>query len=189
MGLYLPVWDDMLGDISQGIGTAALTYEAYPSGASYLAYHFQHNQNDSLSMRYQLPHRWKRGSDVKLHIHFIPAADPAGSEDIYFNGRYAWAKVGTAVAAWASWTTFNATHSVAPGDVDKPVIKALTTISPPSSPLESMFLLVWLERNSGASDTYTTNKAYGTSQANVVLLGLDVHYQSSKLGTKDEIPT
>ena len=182
-------WDDVLGDVSQGNGAGALTYEAFRD-TPYLMYFMRHDQDDSLHFRFQFPHRWKRGTDVKLHVHILPCADPASNQDIYFDGYYAWSTVdGTTVPANASWTGFNATEVVANGDIYKQKIVNLASITPPSGAKESAFLLVYLRRKgTSASDTYTTNKGGGTPAANVGLLGVDVHFQVNKIGTVTEIP-
>jgi hypothetical protein len=181
-------WDDAFGDIAQGQATAALTYEAYRDTA-YLIYCMQHNQDDTLHFRFQFPHRWKYDTNVILHIHFLPLADPASDQDVHFDGYYAWSKIGgTAVPALTGWTTFSVTQTISNGDVYKQKIKTLATITPPSEARESTFLLVYLRRNSGASDTYTTSKDHGTAQANVGLLGVDVHFRLNKVGTITDIP-
>lgn len=178
-------WDDVQGDISQGVGSAALTYEAFRD-TGFLFYHFQHNQDDKLNMRFQLPHRCDTYRPINLHIHMIPLADPASPEVIKFTGAYAWAYPTFTTPAVSSWTSILATHTVNAGDVNKAVILHLATITPPAGK-ELAVLLVYVSRvGTDIADTYTTSKAYGTSQANLGLLSLDVHYRINKTGTSIE---
>ena len=182
-------WDDILGDVTQGTATGALTYEQYRD-TGHLAYHFRHDQDDALYHRFQFSHRWNRGA-VKPHIHWVPCVNPASPQVVQFYYAYAWASPGVEVPAATGWVSAEVSATVGTSDAFKPKITALVTITPPADTPESAFLLLTVKRlgSSSGSDTYTTSKGSGTGAANVALLGVDVHYQSEKIGTTAEIPT
>jgi hypothetical protein len=185
-------WDDMLGDISQGVGGAALTYEVF-SNTPWNLYCMRHDQNDTLSMRFQFSHKWRPGTDVYPHIHVLPLADPISTEQVYFDGYYVWTtseNPSNPVPALSGWTRVTKYLAVDPGDINVQRLVDLGPITPPSWAKESAILLFYIRR-SGTSlgDTYTTSKADGTASANLGLLYFDIHYRVNKSGSLLQIPT
>lgn len=193
-------WDDVLGEILPGLSLSAPTAEPFRD-TGFVAYFFRHDQDDDLHFRFQLPHRWKAGTDVKLHIHIAPMVDPSASPQyVIWEARYAWADYGRALPAVSGWTTVEARTTVSTGDAFKATITPLFTATPPGTAKESSILCVRVRRlgssapsTPGWTDTYTTSKASPptpvTAQANVMILSCDLHYQSEKIGTTAEIPT
>lgn len=178
------MWNDVQGTIEQGTGPTALAYEAYRD-TPWKCYHWQHNQADELHYTYQMTHSWNRGS-VKPHLHVIPLA--SGSGVFAISGTMAWVGVSGTLGAAASWTSFHVTRSFTPADQYQHLIVSLGTVAPRSGAHSSDVLCVYMKRNSGVTDTYTTNKTGGgTAQANVALLSSDVHYQATTLGSVAEI--
>jgi hypothetical protein len=183
------LWDDVPCRAAQAGGTSALTQEAYRDSV-FQAYFFQHNQDDTLHLEWQMPHTWDPTTSVKPHIHIIPMVNPAAAQNIRFTGKYVWSQVGAETPADASWTPFTVDHEVGTADQFKQAVVALATVAPPTTPKESNILLMWLRRpgSSDAADTYDTAKVLGTAQANVMVVSIDTHFQKVKLGTVPEIP-
>jgi hypothetical protein len=189
-------WDDILGEILPGLTTSAPSVDGYRD-SGFLAYHFVHNQDDELNFRFQLSHRWKPSTPIRVHVHFIPCVNPASTQYVVWEYRYAWANYGVEVGALAtSWTTGEARSTIATADAFKPTITPLATVAVDANCAESSILMFRLKRlgssapvTPGWTDTYTTSKAYGTASANIMLLACDAHYQSEKIGTTEEIPT
>lgn len=184
-------WDDLQGDVAEGTGGVALTFEAYRD-TPFKILCFRYDQNDELHMRYQMPHGWNRG-EVRPHIHMIPLADPAAPQNIRFAGQYAWLIPGSPLPANAGWTTFITDVTVNPGDINLQKVArlgAIGTVLPPEPQVESEILVIYLKRfSSDPGDTYKTNKVGGTAFANLGILSLDVHVQLEKLGTASETGT
>lgn len=178
-------WTDVLMDVGQASGLAALSFDAYRD-TSFNLYCFRYDQTDELQFKVQFPHDWQPNSEVRVHMHAIPLADPATTQTIALAGSYCWAHYGAEVPAASGWTTFTATHDVAAGDVFKSSIISLFH-STPTGAKESSILLCRV--NMSAATTYTTNKVGGTVQANLAALYLDAHYQRNKWGTVNEAPT
>ncbi len=183
--------EDMLGDVSQGTAAAALTYEEVRNTA-YKAYFFSRSADDVLCMRLQVPHGWQLDTNVEVHIHWAPMVDPSSSPQVVvFDGYYWWAKHGTVIPELASWTAWpKVTPNVVTGDAFKPKMTSLFTVDPPAGAAVSDFLLVYVRRPgaSDAADTYETSKAVGTAAANVMLLGIDAHYERGRHGLPQEAP-
>lgn len=183
------VWDDVQGSFLNGQApTGDMTLEQIGTAPA-LAYFFRHDQNNSASFMYQFPHGWDPTTDVKLHIHCVPMADPAGAQVVVFSGSYAWSVVSQTFNTGSSWTAFSSTHTVNTGDIAKQFVVPLATITPPGTAKESSILFVSIVRagNDGA-DTYTTSKPVGTAAANVLGITADVHFRKTKAGTEIEFP-
>lgn len=142
-------------------------------------------------MRFQFSHRWRPGTAIVPHLHVVPLADPAGSENVYFDGYYAWSDSGTnAIPAMTGWTRITKYLTINPGDVYKEKFVDFGQISPPSTAKESSMFLLYVKRfGTSPGDTYTTNKGGGTLQANLGLLSVDVHFRANKVGSLPEKPT
>ena len=179
-------WEDIQGRITLGDAVANPTYEAYRD-TPWKTYFLRHDQADELHFALQMSHSWDRGP-VRFHVHVIPMVNPATPQVIALAGRYSWATFGVETPANATWTPFSATQTVGTSDAFKEAFIACFTATPPTGSLESAILLIYLKRDSGGADTYTTGKAGGTAAANVCVLSADAHYQKNKDGTATEIP-
>lgn len=174
-------WEDLPMEPSQGSGGAALSYVNWRD-TPYKIYTMNHGANDELHFRFQIPHRWRKGTDVKFHIHESPTTDPASTLNAYFIGQCAWLKDDTAIPANAGWTTITPVAiPIAVGDVYVMRRKAIVTITPPSGAKGSDIVAVYLQRN-GANvlDTYLGNLAIWSS---------DLHIRVSSAGSVAEAPT
>lgn len=177
-------WDDLMGDPAQGNAASALTNEVFRDTALRLL-HFRYDQDDTLHYVYQLPHKWRTDTEVHVHLHVMPLADPPSTKNVYFSGYYTWAPINfSPVPALAGWTTFNATMSVAVGEVYKHKIAEIGQIAAPASPTPSTCLFLYMMREgTNVLDTYDTNKGSGTPAANLALLSSDLHYRAQRMGT------
>ena len=179
-------WDDIQGAVNPGDAVANPTYEAYRD-TPWKTYFFRHDQADELHISLQMSHSWDRGQ-VRFHIHLIPMVNPVAAQIIALAGRYSWATGGVETPANATWTPWTASSTVSTTGAFKEIIVPCFTATPPVGSLESAILLIYLKRDSGGADTYTTGKSGGTAAANVCILSLDAHYQKNKDGTSVEIP-
>lgn len=191
------VWDDVLGEILPGLSVSAPSVAAYRD-TPFLAYHFVHNQDDELSFRFQLSHRFKRQTECRLHVHFVPCVNPASTEYVVWECSYAWSYAGVDLPALTGWTTVESRSTIGTSDAFKQAIAPLFVTTPTADGKESSILCVRLRRlgstapsTPGWSDTYTTSKVSpaGSATANVMLLSCDLHYQVEKMGTAAEIPS
>lgn len=153
-------------------------------------YFFRYDQDDTLSMRFQFSHKWRPGTTVYPHMHVVPMSNPASTQEVYFDGYYAWSDGTNAIPAFASWTRFTKFLPINPGDAFIEKYVDFGAVTPPATAKESAILLIQVRRaGTTAADSYTTNKTPGTTQANLGLLSLDVHYRANKMGTLPQIPT
>jgi hypothetical protein len=172
-------WDDAQVQTTQAVGGSALTPVSYrDTGVTLLAM----APNDVITVATQMPHRWNRGQ-VRPHMHVIAAQVPASPRVVKVGVKYAWALTNAALPANSGWTTLpTINYPVVPGDEYLEKILALGTLTPPAAAKESAILVMQVSRVA-AGDTYND-----TAAANLVLLSIDTHFQSEKLGTFPEIP-
>lgn len=175
------VHDDMLGNVQQGAGIAALTTEGFRD-TPFLLSMMRHDQDDVICFATQFSHGRKLGSALaSIHLHYIPLADPAAPQVVYFDCRYWWATTNVAVPANTSWVASNPTITISPGDVHKLKIASLVDgpIAAPVGEGYSSILFIYLARlGTSPNDTYDTAKTTppGTAQANFAPVYVDVHY-------------
>lgn len=182
-------WDDVQGTVQQGNATAALTAETY-SDTPFIAYFMRHDQDDTLHYSFQMPHSWDPTSEVRFHIHVVPMVNPASTQQTYFSGAYCWTTAGGAFPTNTSWTYFTASLSVGTTAALTQSIVSMFHTTPPSGAQESSFLNIMFMRkgSDNTNDTYTTSKSGGTAQANLCILGADVHFKKNKAGTPNPLP-
>lgn len=175
-----PEWTDVRGVPVEGEGAAALTTESYRD-TGFLMKFFRYNQADSYFVVWQLPHGWNRGS-VRPHMHMIPMA--AGAGTARFNWAYAWTNIGSEFVGASGWTSGSTSISLTVDDQYKHKIINFSNVPAPVGAGNSSILVFKMERDP-ATDTYTTGKSGGTASANLGILDLDLHYQQSRIGSKD----
>jgi hypothetical protein len=184
-------WDDILGSISQGVGSSVLTYEPWFS-VPFRQYWFQHNQLDELNFVYQMSHGWDSTSRVYPHLHIKIAANPAVLQYIYIDGWYCWGlNEQTVPTTTAGWLPISVQYPVNPGDIYKCKIINLVAggVAPPVGATGSSLLYIYMRRaTTNPLDTFKTNKAVPTVQANVALDSSDVHWRRRDFGTVNQYP-
>lgn len=180
-------WDDQQGSAEQALqGASALTLDVYRDTPARIKC-FRHDQVDDLTFWYQFTHRWNRYAVIP-HIHLKPLA--SGNGTVRMSGVYAWTTKGFPLPALSGWTPFTLDIPIVAADCYDEVIGSLgEIIPPPLARIESAWLVIQIQRDGTAlADTYTTAKDHGVAQANLGLLGMDVHFLSEKLGTKASFP-
>jgi hypothetical protein len=179
-------YDDVQGTIDQATAVAALTYEAYKD-TPFMQYWFRRDQDDSLSMTYQMRHNWLLNS-VEPHIHLTLAGPTDGN--VVLTGRLAWSSFAgnLAIPSWAGWTPFTVTVPFLGADIWLPKAVSLGQYMPPAAArYPSAMLRVWIQRPGATdpNDTYAGNKpAPGTAAANLGVEFADCHIQLAGFGTK-----
>lgn len=174
-------WDDQQGDILSAAGAAALGLGTWrDTGVPVVE--FSGTQNDTLSIPFQMTHRWRRNTEVRVHAHLAATTTPVANRNARFLVSYAWSHVGVELPAASGWTTPSPIDVPIPADGTKTHKQFLVSLcaTTPTGSRESSFLIVKLTRQAtDNADTYTDP---------IVLIGLDAHVQVEKPGTTTEIP-
>jgi hypothetical protein len=122
---------------------------------------------------FQLPHAWKVGSDIFIHIHWSKATSASGN--VNWQMQYKWANIGSGMPAFSALTS--GTHVIS--DANTADLHALTSwpaVAGTGKTISSM-ICVYISRTNNASDTYTGN-------AN--LYEIDIHYEVDSFGSREE---
>ena len=166
------VWDDVRVPIS-GVrlpAAAAPTWTAY-KGSQVLA--FDGTSTDTIFVVVQLPHMYKQGTDIDVHVHWVPEDATAGN--VKWQVTYSWANWSEAFPAETTATVVVAAPEVADVHTKADIIE---TISGTGKTISSMLLCSLSRLGGDVEDTYNAKDAY--------LLEVDFHYQKDTLGSRTE---
>lgn len=181
--IYDPRTRDIVGMVEQAAAAGALTLDPVQDTNNSL-YWFRHDQQDTLSMRYQFDHSWG-DTAINPHLHLMSGSPSAG--DAVFVGEYAWTRVGSGLVlpALSGWTAFRKVASFTIADRWQEKLVNLATITPPDlAKGASATLWIRVTRDgSDPADTLEGAKGNGTNQANLGLVFFDCHFDSTSFGT------
>lgn len=179
-----PGYTDVIGFVDQAAAAAALTYEAYRD-TPFMMYWTRRDQDDALSLRYQMPHGWDL-SAVEPHLHVLCAASSTGT--VVIDGYYTWSHISGApiLGPLSSWNSYRVTQSLSGTYQYTERGISLGLITPPvAARVASANLLIYVRRpgSSDAGDTYDGSKPFGTQAANLGILYADCHVRIGRFGT------
>jgi hypothetical protein len=181
-------WDDLQGDVQEGNAVASLTLQN-ALDTDFPLLHFRHDQDDTLHMRFQTTHGWNPATPLRLHMHLLFGGTPASPRNVRFTVKYAFVRNDAAFPLNSAWTTDTVDVPVPVDYGGQTKVVSLIEVTPPDEALESDLLLATVTRaGTDPADTYTDSNPSGTSQANLAVVALDVHYRRHKLGTASFAP-
>lgn len=175
---YPGAWDDLRFP-AQGINPAGAADA--PSVDNVLTSYpgtllFSGSQENVIAGVAQMPHAWDRGTPVRPHIHWSKPVGSSSAVSWTFYYRHA-GMVGEAAGAWVG-PIAGTLAGGNPANTDEHLITSFGSIDM-SSRKESS-IICWQIRRAGDTDA-------DNGQAR--LYEFDIHYQVSKRGTVDEIPS
>lgn len=132
------------------------------------AYHFDPDQMQQLFFAVQIPHRYKPGTSLYPHIHWIP--ETSGSGNVVWGIEYTWTNIGS---VFGSTSSISGTGAVATGEQNKHKMTNLTSIDGTGKEESSMVICRMFRDAVNGSDTYP---------GNAILLEVDFHFRVNKLG-------
>lgn len=166
-------WRDITGQIqTRGNASVDPTWAQIGAGP-FWAYKFA--IGDEIWIVYHIPHDYAPGSDIYLHVHWIP--DGTDANTVKWKYDYTIAK-GFDQSAFNTTGTTVYSELAGPGTAYQHMVSETVAIS--SSELEvDGLIIVNIERvtNGGTDNT-----------DDIFMLTTDVHYQSSNLATKNKAP-
>lgn len=129
--------------------------------------------NETIQFVAQLPHTYKEGTDIVMHLHWvIPVAGAgAGAENVKWDVTYSWANIDSTFPVESSATV---TIDVQNDNANEHMIDNLVTITGTGKTISSV-LICSLERDVSVANDYA-NDAY--------FLEADFHYQINTLGSR-----
>ena len=168
-------WDDARVAINalKLSGTKPPTWTAY-KGSRVLAFSDQAVEANEEIVYFvmQLSHKYKIGSTLEFHVHWVPEDNTAGNVRWLFT--YSWADIDGAFPAESTLVVNAATPEVA----DKHTLSGLGDLTGSASGVSSMILCSLKRNSSNAGDTYTGKDAYLTE--------CDFHFEIDMPGSREE---
>ena len=165
------LWDDLQVNLSSVRlpASGAPTWTAYKGG---FVLSFSKTADNKIYFLGQLPHSYKQGSDIEMHLHL--AYPNAGVGDIRWNFTHSWANMGDDFPAETP-----ATKDIAsPNDADNHQYADIADMTGTGKQISSV-LICSLERE--GSDA--VNDDYDDV---VYLTALDFHFQKDTVGSREE---
>ena len=176
------VWDDCLPySVNPGTDLTALTSADYGT-TGFKWYQFSNNvaANEEIQCFFQLPHSYKLGTDVSLHLHVVPPVNgSAGVEDVEFSLSYQWVSI-TGSYSSTNTTVASTVFRVGASDANKHLIWDFAHFSGTNKGISSD-LMVRIKRLTKTADR--VNDDY----TNLVWLRyVDVHFEKDTIGSRQE---
>ena len=181
------VWKDLIGDISpKTSGATAPTFGAYRGNV----WQYSFDSGDESHFTFHVPHDYKPGSDMYIHVHWshTDAVSITGNIQFTFDVTYAKGHNQANFAAPIALTTSTyATTNLATTPQYRHRIEEvqLSAASPTASQLDSDDLEV-----DGIIMVRTmcpTQPTFGGT-GKVFIHTVDIHYQAAYIGTKNKVP-
>jgi len=166
------VWDDQ----QINVATVRLRGAVDPEWTNYkgsevLAFDGGGARDEVVDFSAQLTHRYKEGSDLSFHIHYVPEDGTAGNVRWVFT--HSWANIGGTFPAETTVTTIIPTPEVA----DQHSLGTIAaTIDGTGKTISSVLLCSLTRESSDATDTYNGLDIY--------VVALDFHIQHDMIGSR-----
>lgn len=176
------VWDDLrvtpAGFDRAGIADPALVSYT-PTGSSIATYLYEWQLNDIAYFTVQLPHSYKQGSDIKVHVHWTPGlrGNEESGNTVGWKIDYAWANINGAFGAMSTADLSDACD----GTDDKHQMTPEVTITGTSKNISSMLICNIKRTDTGTDDTWV-----GTASGELpMILEIDFHFEMDTVGSKE----
>lgn len=140
---------------------------------------FDASSVEQLYFEAQFPHDYIPGSDIHVHVHWVPSANGTAGQVVSWGIEYTWANIGTTYANTS--IMYGNTHTPADANLvaGRHYITELGIISGVGKGISSMLIgRIFRDATAaGATDSYT---------ADAGLIEIDFHYLRDGLGSRRE---
>lgn len=156
---------------------ALVAYDVNGGGVNTYLYEF--DKNDIASFTVQIPHSYKEGQDVKVHIHWTPGANGAteSGNTVGWKIDYSWANIDGNFGTMATLDLSDACD----GTNHKHQMTPDITITGTSKAVSSMLVCNVKRTDTGTDDTWAGTAA----GALPMLLEIDIHFPIDTIGSRD----
>jgi hypothetical protein len=171
-------WDDLRINASstQAPASNPADWEQIGTSGLYLP-RFTDNQDEVLYFEIQLPHDWKRESDILLHVHWVPDTTDAGQ--VNWIVYYQLVTINGAYNGSASSDSGTDLYDDGDGTQYKHQVTGNHTITTTGIKESAVLVGKIVRLHSGGGDDYNGSP---------YMASIDLHYQRDKAGTVDPIP-
>jgi hypothetical protein len=175
------VWDDLrIEPTARGTGAKTPVYIAYKTSMYLYAFDDAAAAAEKeLNFKMQMPHSWKQGTAVHMHVHWLSLSTGNPNEVVRWGFEYCVANINAVFPATA---TIYATAPYSPPSttptIDTHYLTEFAEISMTGKTVSCIMLGRIFRNSSNAADTFT-----GTAG----LVSIDAHYQLDSLGSSSEL--
>jgi hypothetical protein len=170
-------WRDILGDITvRGTGANDPTFATY-TGTALRQYQFSATTMNECFLVFHVPHDYVPGTDIYFHIHWSNAAAIPNTGNVVWGFEYSWAQ-GFNQMAFTAPATVKVTQAC-PATRYQHNIAETTAVTLANLEVDSIILVRVFRDAADVGDT-CTDAVFGHT--------VDVHYQSTNIGTKQKAP-
>lgn len=167
-------WDDLRVPIerTKKIATKEPVDVVYKGG---IVSSFQHTADQGITFNAQMSHKWKEGSDIFFHLHYVlPVTVNSGSaQNVKWNFSYSWTNINE---PYPEPTIAEEILDVRDGIIDVNKIFSFSALDATDKKISSQ-LICSLTRDTTVVDNYA---------GNVYLTEVDFHYQVDGMGSEAE---
>lgn len=174
------VWDDLrvtpAGFDGAGVSDPALvSYQ--PGGSGIATYLYEFQKDDIAYFTVQLPHSYKQGEDIKVHVHWTPGANGVAENGntVGWKIDYSWASINGNFGAMVTADCSDACD----GTDHKHQMTPDVTITGTSKNISSMLICNIKRTDTGTDDTWS-----GTASGSLpMILEIDFHFPCGQIGS------
>lgn len=143
---------------------------------------FDKNTMEQVFFEIQLPHRYKVGSNISPHVHWVPKANGGAGHVVSWGLEYVWASIGETFSGTSTTIYGNAHTPSADTSViaNRHYLTSLTDIIGTGKGFSSMLICRLFRNATGGGDSADT---YDDDAG---LLEFDVHFEIDSPGTREE---
>jgi hypothetical protein len=138
--------------------------------------YFSPDEVNEVYFEIQMPHSWKAGTDIRPHVHWVPAEDGTGTQDVKWGLEYTWANIGETFGT-TSFVYGDTNYLAETLEQGKHCITNMTHISGTGKGFSSMLACRLFRDATDAADDFTGFAG---------LLEFDLHYEKRSFGTDEE---
>ncbi len=185
MRLEEAVWDDLVfeGGVWVFAGSADPTLSPWQPGGSGTTFQVYKFKKDDCAyiVNKQMPHRYKEGSDMYVHLHWSPG-DRGNEESAKKVGWKIDLSIADIHSAFPASTTYDLSDTCT-GTDDYHEITASATISGTGLSVSHCMVAKIYRSDTGTDDTWVSTNAAESP----ILLSCDIHYQVDTMGSRQQL--
>ena len=180
--LQTVVWDDYVTPITKALfggssNDPTLTKIGDDGAGSAGVWALLFSDGDEVLATVQIPHRWKEGTDIIPHIHFMTTTDVAPSDNFGIEFEYWWADIGEDFPANTTLETNDIPTGVNSAKQHQTANTTSSAISGSGHTISSV-LNIRIKRVVATGDNYA---------GGIYIHDFDIHYQVNTMGSRQEL--
>lgn len=179
--LQTPVYDDYVTPLGannwNGASNNPTLTKLFDDGAgSQGVYGFVFSDGDEALITIQIPHRYKEGTNIDPHIHFMCMTDVDPTDKFGIEFEYTWANIGEDYAANTTLSTIDIDTGVDTQYMHQYADITAAGVDGTGKTISSI-LICRIKRVAATGDNYA---------GGIVIIDFDIHYQVDTMGSRQE---